>query len=131
MCKRFRDRKIGILQLNVFTHKPDCNFVGGIFQLFDKGSPIIHIGFRNLSQIESHFRQYYLIEFFGLHIKRNTIDSGRINGLQDRFRLDVAKQGYFFAHFGRNVVFGAKHKNIGLYSLLLKSFYGVLCGFCL
>ena len=74
MHQRFNNRFVGIGQLHIFSDYRNTHFVFGIFEFFNKSAPFVHVGMWRFGQIEAHFGQRHLVEFFELHIQRDAVD---------------------------------------------------------
>lgn len=115
--ERFVDGFVGVRQLYIFAYQSDMYRFRGIFHPFQERFPRFHLGSRPYGH--SHFFQNDLVQMLFLHIQRNLIDGGYVDGLYYCCRIYVTEQCHLFTYIGRNFMFCTQHQNIGLDTHLL------------
>ncbi len=120
---------ICILQFHIFSHQSDGHGIACTVNLVQEFKPRLHVGF--WGRLDSGFTQYNVIKMLLMHLDRNLIDGGDIGRLNHGVGRHIAELRDFLAHIGWDVMLSAQHKNVGLYTHLLKLLHGVLRGFCL
>ena len=94
MYKRFQNRFVRILQLNILSDKSNSYSAFWVFVTFEKILPVGQVGLVFIFNSQS--LHHHLIKTLLIHQYRHVINSLCIDRLNDSFLLDIAKQGQFF-----------------------------------
>ena len=126
MRKRFGNRKIGVVQLNVFAAQRD------FYNFIPCGDALKHfVPFRKVNDPRVHFKtfaHYFREPAFFKHYGA-LIKHGKSHILYTALRLDVAEHCDFSLHVVGHRRVNPRNNYIGIYTHTLQFLYGVLRGF--
>ena len=123
--KRFRHRKIGIVQLHILAHQADGNGFGTAADLFQHGVPAAQIDIRCIQvQLAAHDGR----EIVFLQHDRRFVQGGQRDVFDHAVRLDIAEHGDLFKNRGFQRFIAPQHNDIRLYAHALQLFHRMLGG---
>ena len=125
MEQGFLHAEIGVVQLDIFAHQRDGDFLFGVFDILHHGRPMGHVRRR---AIQPQLAAHDLVQSLLLQQQRHFVQ-GTGGGILDHALLrHVAEQGDLAAHILRNGHIGAAYQNIRLDAQGQQLLDGVLGG---
>ena len=122
----FLNGLVGVLQLHIFAHQADRDFVFRIFQALQELLPFAQFRLGKVLDLELANGQF--VEMLLVHIERHLVDAPRVDALDHVAGPYVAEQRDLAPQLGRERLLRAAHDHVGLDAALLQHLDGVLCG---
>ena len=125
MEQGFLHTEIGVVQLDIFAHQRDSDFLFGVFDILHHGRPTGHV---RRGTIQPQLAAHDFVQSLLLQQQRHLVQ-GTGSGILDHALLrHIAEQGDLAAHILRNGHIGAAYQNIRLDAQGQQLLDGVLGG---
>ena len=128
VLQRLDNTDIGVVKLDIFSDKGDCDFLGRMAQVLNHLRPVLEIRFWTV-KVETLTDNLRKMLF--LHGERSLVQILYIQILEDMVRRQVAEQRDLVLHCCVQRIFRAAHDDVRLDSHSLEFFYTGLRRFCL